>query len=114
MRIDNPLTDPIEIKIALIRANVLQSKIARKMGVSKVIVTNVIKGRRTSMRVRKAIAKAIGKRVEELWPPEPRKIQGLQENHKKPLNHALNHHGTGQVGFGAAPDHAGSRARKAA
>jgi len=73
MKTDNPLTDPIEIKIALIRANVLQSKIARKLGVSKVIVTNVIKGRRTSMRVRKAIARAVGRRVEELWPSGPLK-----------------------------------------
>ena len=94
MNTDNALTDPIEIKIDLIRANILQSQIARKLGVSKVIITNVIKGRRTSRRVKKAIAKAIGRRVEELWPADAEAMAGRpscvetsagrpEQNHKR-------------------------------
>jgi len=64
----NPLTDPLEIKIALIRSRKTQAQIARRLGVSKAQVTMVIKGKRAQKRVRKAIAKAVGKRVEELWP----------------------------------------------
>jgi len=64
----NPLTDPLEIKIALIRSRKTQAQIARKLGVSKAQVTMVIKGKRAQKRVRRAIAKAVGKRVEELWP----------------------------------------------
>jgi DNA-binding XRE family transcriptional regulator len=70
---DNSLTDPIEIKIAFIRLGKTQAEVARNLGVSNVIVTNVIKGRRTSKRVKAAIAKALGKRVSELWPNHKKK-----------------------------------------
>ena len=68
MNKENLLANPIEIKVALIRAKKTQAQIARKLGVSKVIVTHVIKNQRTSHRVRRAIAKAIGRRINELWP----------------------------------------------
>lgn len=58
----------IEIKVALLRSKQTQAQIARRLGISKQYVNTVIKGKRTTMRVRKAIAKAVGKRVEELWP----------------------------------------------
>ena len=73
MRKDNLLTDPVEIKIALIRARKSQADIARNLGVDKAIVTRVIKGQRTSKRVRMAIAEAVGKRIEDLWPSRPYK-----------------------------------------
>jgi lambda repressor-like predicted transcriptional regulator len=78
MNTGNLLTDPIEIKIALIRARKSQADIARDLGVDKAIVTRVIKSQRTSKRVRMAIAKAVRIPVEELWP---------QSNRKKPRNH---------------------------
>jgi lambda repressor-like predicted transcriptional regulator len=68
---ENQLTDPLEIKIALLRAGKSQAKIARRLGVSKAQVTMVIKGKRAQKRVRRAIAKAVGRRVNELWPSGP-------------------------------------------
>ncbi len=66
-----------EIKKALLDAHVKQVQIARKLGIAKQYVHSVIKGQRRTAYVRKAIAKAAGKRIEDLWP----------ENHKKPQNH---------------------------
>jgi lambda repressor-like predicted transcriptional regulator len=61
----------IEIKIQLLRAGKTQASIARELGVNRSFVNNVIKGHRSTMRVREAIAKAVGKRVDELWPSRP-------------------------------------------
>ncbi len=61
----------IEIKKALLDARVKQTDIARKLRITKQYVNVVIKGRRSTLRVRKAIAKAAGKRFEELWPSGP-------------------------------------------
>ncbi len=63
--------DHIEIKILLIRAGVSQSSIARKLHVTVGFVNQIITGRRHTKRVRMAIAKAVGRRVEELWPSGP-------------------------------------------
>ena len=63
----------IEIKIQLLRAGKTQASIARDLGVNRSFVNNVIKGLRHTARVRMAIAKAVGKRVEELWPSRPLK-----------------------------------------
>ena len=59
--------NPIEIKIALMRAGVTQSEIARICGVSPTQVARVIQGS-TSDRVRRAIAGAIKKDVKRIWP----------------------------------------------
>ena len=50
---------------------VTQREIALMLNVSPVSVNNVISGRRTTPRIRKAIAFAIGKPVSELWPEQP-------------------------------------------
>jgi len=76
-------TTEIEIKKALLDARVKQIDIARNRHVSRQFVSNVIKGLRTSMRVKKAIAKATRKRIEDLWPPEPRRVQGFAQNDKR-------------------------------
>ncbi len=60
-----------EIKKGLIDVDLTQTDIARKLKISKQYVNVVIKGRRRTLRVRKAIAKAVGKRIEELWPSGP-------------------------------------------
>ncbi len=62
---------PIEIKILLLRAGVTQANIGRKVGVSRSFINQIIKGQRQTKRVRMAIAKAVGRRVEELWPSGP-------------------------------------------
>jgi lambda repressor-like predicted transcriptional regulator len=61
----------IEIKVQLLRAGKTQASIARELGVNRSFVNNVIKGHRSTKRVREAIAKAVGKRVNELWPSGP-------------------------------------------
>lgn len=63
--------EPLEIKILLLRAGVTQSSIAKKIGVTPPFVNQIIKGQRPTGRVRRAIAEAVGKRVEELWPSRP-------------------------------------------
>ncbi len=62
------LWTPLEIKAELILKNVKQSDIAQSLGVSSAMVTSVIKNKRVSKRVRKAIATAIGENVADIWP----------------------------------------------
>jgi len=56
------------IKILLIQKEIKQVDIARKLGVSNVAVCNVIKGACESKRIKWAIARELGVKVEELWP----------------------------------------------
>ncbi len=58
----------IEIKILLYRKRKSIASIARELGVTDAAIHHVINGRRPSRRVRMAIAKAVGRRVEDLWP----------------------------------------------
>lgn len=62
-----------EIKILLIRHDVKQADIARKLGISKTAVHNVIKGISESRRIKKTIAQALGMKVEDLWPSDTRR-----------------------------------------
>lgn len=57
-----------EIKILLIRKDVKQADIARKLKVSKQAVHNVIKGIGESRRIKIAIAKALEVDIKDLWP----------------------------------------------
>lgn len=59
--------EPIEIRIALLRAGVKQKDIARSCHVTPTQVRRVILGS-MSGHVRKEIARAIGKEVSEIWP----------------------------------------------
>lgn len=61
-----------EIRIKMVRKHVTQTKIAKSLDppVSQPAVYNVIEGKSVSMRIRKAIARAVGSTVEELWPEE--------------------------------------------
>ena len=58
---------PIEIKIALIRAQVTQAELARTCGVSPTQIHRVIHGS-VSDHVRRQIAKTIRKDVKLIWP----------------------------------------------
>lgn len=60
--------EPLEIKIELLRAGVSQSDIARQRKVNPTTVHRVIEGNSVSDPIQKAIAKAIGKPVEEVFP----------------------------------------------
>ncbi len=64
-------TTEVEIKKALLDARLKQIDVARKLQVSRQFVNAVIKGQRPTRRVREAIAKAVGKQVDELWPSKP-------------------------------------------
>lgn len=57
-----------EIKAALILAGVKQSRLADSLGVSRALVSLVVSGKKKSSRVRQAIARALGLKVEDLWP----------------------------------------------
>jgi len=61
---------PIEIKIELLKAGVRQNQIAKKFGFTTSLVNQVVQGIRPARHVREAIAEAIGKPIEELWPEE--------------------------------------------
>jgi DNA-binding transcriptional regulator LsrR (DeoR family) len=65
---------PKEIKILLFEAEITQTEIAKKLCVTLGFVNQVILGIRKTQYVRDAIAKAVGKPVEKLWP---------QSNHKR-------------------------------
>ena len=56
-----------EIKILMIRKDIKQADIARKLKVSKTAIHNVIKGISTSKRIKKAISDALGVNVNDLW-----------------------------------------------
>ncbi len=61
---------PTEIKIELLKAGINQNQIAKKLGVVPTLVSQVVHGVRPVKRVRQAIADAVGKPIEELWPEE--------------------------------------------
>lgn len=60
-------------KARLIEAGIPLKAIAERAGVSPSLVSEVIRGRRTSLRVRRAMAAAIGTTVERLWPDNRKK-----------------------------------------
>jgi predicted transcriptional regulator len=61
---------PKKIRILLMENDVRQARIADQLGVSRTAVSNVIKGIVESRRIKNAIASAVGKKLEELWPSE--------------------------------------------
>lgn len=56
------------IKADLIIKGVTQTSIAKSLDVSVASVNDVISGKRSTPRIRLAIAEAIGKPVSEIWP----------------------------------------------
>lgn len=63
---------PKRIRILLMENDVRQARIADHLGVSRTAVSNVIKGIVESRRIKSAIASAVGKKIEDLWPKEDR------------------------------------------
>lgn len=62
-----------KIKIELLKRGISGAAIARQEGVVRQAIYHVVAGRRRSPRLRGAIARAIGTRVEKLWPEQGRK-----------------------------------------
>ncbi len=56
-----------EIKILMLKRDVKQVDIARKLRVSNTAIHNVIKGISESKRIKTAIAQALGMKVSSLW-----------------------------------------------
>lgn len=59
-----------KIRALMVLKNVTNVQIAKYEGVSETYVSLVINGHRRGPRIRKAIARALGMRVEDLWPSE--------------------------------------------
>lgn len=57
-----------KVKIELIKKGIPAAEIARQMSVSRQAIYQTVDGIIKSRRLRKAIADAIGLRVEDLWP----------------------------------------------
>jgi Ner family transcriptional regulator len=72
--------DPLEINYSLKRMGISQSAIARELGVSTGIVSNVVHGRTTSHFVASHIAHLLGLEISQIWPSQyiykPRKFEG--------------------------------------
>ena len=75
--------DAIEINYRLRRLGKTQAQIAREVGVSGGVVSNVIHGRITAYAVAQHIAGLLGLRIEEIWPEryifKPRQRQSHRE-----------------------------------
>jgi transcriptional regulator with XRE-family HTH domain len=61
--------NPWDRKAELVRRRVKQSEIARQLGFSRAYVSDVIAGNRRSERVEAAVAEAIGRDVDKVFPP---------------------------------------------
>jgi lambda repressor-like predicted transcriptional regulator len=60
---------PLEIKIELLKAGISIRQLARQEGVSHTAMSYTIHGVNKGLRLRKVVAQALGKRIEEIWPP---------------------------------------------
>jgi lambda repressor-like predicted transcriptional regulator len=56
------------IKIEILKKGISGAEIARQAGVTRVAIYHVIEGRSNSIKLRSAIADALGVRVSDLWP----------------------------------------------
>lgn len=63
------------IKALILLQGTTITAIAREAGVSREWVSNIINGHKRSPRIQKAIARALGKKVEDLWPAENKAAQ---------------------------------------
>lgn len=61
---------PREIRAELVLRGIKQREIADALGVSETVVSLVIDRKRRSQRVQRAIARAIGRPVHEVFPKE--------------------------------------------
>ncbi len=77
--------DAVEINYRLRRLGKTQAQIAREVGVSGGVVSNVIHGRITAYAVAQHIAGLLGLRIEELWPERYIFKPRQRQNHKEDM-----------------------------
>ena len=65
---------PLEIKIELLKAGISIRQLARQEGVSHTAMSYTIHSVNKGLRLRQAIARALGKRIEDIWPPQGKTI----------------------------------------
>lgn len=65
--------DRYDINAELQRRGCPQAVIARKLGFTSTLVAFVVSGKRRNPRVRREIARVLGKRVGDIWPAQRRK-----------------------------------------
>ena len=65
---------PLEIKIELLKAGISIRQLARQEGVSHTAISYTIHGVNKGLRLREAVARALGKHLEEIWPSEAKTI----------------------------------------
>lgn len=70
---EDQLSGEDRVKSLMVLKGVQQVDICRKLHVTPATVSLIVSGKKTSARVRLAIAKALGMRVEELWPNDGHK-----------------------------------------
>jgi transcriptional regulator with XRE-family HTH domain len=68
----------LDLKILMLQRGVTYKGIANKLGVSRKTVAVVASGFSTSKRIQAALAEAVGKSVQELW-PDKEKAGGPQQ-----------------------------------
>jgi len=56
------------VKALMVQAGIKQVEIAAGEHVSTALVSGVVAGKKRSIRIRKAIAEALGMKVSDLWP----------------------------------------------
>lgn len=59
---------PEDIKAAMRKNGVKASDLARHLGVSQMSVSNTVRGHIKSRRIADAVAKIVGRTVDEIWP----------------------------------------------
>ncbi|MGD9161345.1 MAG: helix-turn-helix domain-containing protein [Desulfobacteraceae bacterium] len=67
-------SEEIRIELFKVRKTKSMSDIAKDLGVSRSHVTQVVKRKFPSRRVKLAVAKAIGRDPREVWPEEPKTV----------------------------------------
>lgn len=74
---------PEQIKAAIRMRDTTPAAIADELGVSKSMVSHVIRGGARSARIANHISSLIGIPVDRLWPPKPRAGSGLRRVKRK-------------------------------
>ena len=77
--------DAVEINYRLRRLGKTQAQIAREVGVSGGVVSNVIHGRITAYAVAQHIAGLLGLRIEDIWPERYIFKPRQRQNHKEDM-----------------------------
>jgi DNA-binding XRE family transcriptional regulator len=66
---------PRKLRGTLVEHNINQAEIGRTVGVSRVLVTYVVYGKKYNLKVRLEIARRLGIDVRDIWPNETRHLK---------------------------------------